>query len=251
VQILSRASEAIMTVYRSESFSTETKADNSPITRADRFSNTVIINGLSELTPGIPVISEETALVTYPERGEYNEVWILDPLDGTREFVTRNDEFCICLALVREGRPVAGFIMAPVTGDLWYAFEGKGSFHEKEGIATRLPMQSPPSPPIVLVSRSHHNSAEKEWIAKYVARTGSEVHSLGSALKFCRLAEGRATIYPKFGPINEWDIAAGDIILTEAGGEIIEKNSQQRPHYNKESLVQPHFVAKSDKLSDF
>lgn len=249
--ILAEASASVMDVYRSADFSIHCKPDKSPITRADHLSNSIIIGRLSELAHSIPVISEETTHLPYSVRRDYREVWILDPLDGTREFVGHNDEFCICLALVRERRPVAGFIMAPVTGDLWYAFKGKGSFHEKDGIITRLPLQSPPSSPVVLVSRSHHNSAEKEWIEKYMARTGGTVTSLGSALKFCRLAEGRATVYPKFGPINEWDVAAGDIILTEAGGEIIETASEQRPQYNKESLVQPHFVAKSDKISDF
>ncbi len=245
IDTLKDAAEKILNVYYSSSPDVRLKGDGSPVTLADTSSNDVIRGRLSALTPGIPVISEEDSVIPYSERKRFNAVWILDPLDGTREFVSHNGEFCICLALVRDRRPVAGFILAPVTGDLWYAFEGKGSFHEKDRVITRLPLEAPPSTPVVLVSRSHHNSAEREWIEKYVARTGAGVLTLGSALKFCRLAEGRATVYPKFGAINEWDVAAGDIILKEAGGSITETVSGKEPVYNKESLVQPYFVARS------
>jgi 3'(2'), 5'-bisphosphate nucleotidase len=250
-EILSEASDAVMSVYRSDNFNTEAKADNSPITRADRLSNSIIIDGLSALSPSIPVISEETTHIPYQSRKDYGELWIVDPLDGTREFVNRNGEFCICLALISGRRPVAGFIIAPVTGELWYAFRGRGAWKVFDGTQIRLPLRQGPIPPVVLVSRSHHNDAEKEWIRKYSATSEAMVTIQGSAIKFCRLAEGSGTVYPKFGPINEWDVAAGDIILSEAGGEIIEIVSGKNPVYNKESLIQPHFIARSSSISDF
>jgi 3'(2'), 5'-bisphosphate nucleotidase len=241
--LLRKASAAIMDVYASGNFDTHTKIDQSPLTRADIISNKIITSGLSEITPNIPVISEETKHLPYEVRKMYSEVWIIDPIDGTREFVSQNGEFCICLALIRERRPVAGFILAPVTGELWYAIQGEGAWLVKDSLKTRLPIHYPGETKLILRSRSHHNSAEKEWLEKYRSKYNAEVIIQGSAIKFCRLAEGNASVYPKFGPINEWDIAAGDIILREAGGKITEVETGEEPLYNKESLIQPFFIA--------
>lgn len=241
--LLNKAADAILEVYRSNDFSTEVKADNSPLTRADTISNNIIVQGLKTITPEIPVISEETCHLPYDERKLFKEVWILDPIDGTKEFVSRNDEFCICLALVRNTRPVAGFILAPVTGDFWYAIEGEGSYCEKNNTKSRLPIMQPKDKIIITRSRSHHNETEKEWIKKIESAHQTETIIQGSAIKFCRLAEGLASVYPKFGSINEWDVAAGDIILSEAGGKIVETGTGTVPQYNKPDLKLPHFIA--------
>jgi len=241
--LLEKAAKAILEVYGSDNFSTETKPDNSPLTRADTLSNNIIIGGLKTITPEIPVISEETCHLPYEERKRFTEVWILDPIDGTKEFVSRNDEFCICLALVRNTRPVAGFILAPVTGEFWYAIEGEGSFCETNNTTTRLPFRNKTEKIIITRSRSHHNEAEKEWIKKIESAYKTETIIQGSAIKFCRLAEGTSSVYPKFGSINEWDVAAGDIILSEAGGKILETITGTVPHYNKPDLKIPHFIA--------
>jgi 3'(2'), 5'-bisphosphate nucleotidase len=241
--LLEKAAKAILEVYRSDNFSTELKADNSPLTRADTISNNIIVQGLKTITPEIPVISEETCHLPYEERKLFREVWILDPIDGTKEFVSRNDEFCICLALVRNTRPVAGFILAPVTGELWYAIEGEGSYCERNNTTIRLPLMKPTGKITITRSRSHHNEAEKEWIKKIESAHKTEIIIQGSAIKFCRLAEGNSSVYPKFGSINEWDVAAGDIILSEAGGKIIETGTGTVPHYNKPDLKLPHFIA--------
>ena len=241
--LLTEASAAIMEIYESGNFSVSQKEDHSPLTRADLSSNGIITKGLLLITPGIPVISEEVLHLPYDERKMFSEVWILDPIDGTREFVNRNGEFCISLALVKEGKPAAGFIKAPVTGELWYALEGKGSWYVKDGKAVRLPLTSTGSKIIITISRSHHNEAEKQWIDIICDRFEAETVIQGSALKFCRLAEGTASVYPKFGPINEWDVAAGDIILREAGGEIRETSGGEMPEYNKPDLTQPNFIA--------
>jgi 3'(2'), 5'-bisphosphate nucleotidase len=260
--LLSEASAAVMEIYESGSYSISQKADNSPLTRADLASNAIIAKGLSQITPGIPVISEETLHLPYEERRHFKEVWILDPIDGTREFVNRNGEFCISLALIKEGSPVAGFIMAPVTGELWYALKGQGAWYVNGDKAVRLPIartDTERSAGIcsdndtgagggndrikITISRSHHNEREKEWIDSIVDRFGAATVIQGSALKFCRLAEGASSVYPKFGSINEWDVAAGDIILRESGGEIREVRGGEMPMYNKPDLKQPHFIA--------
>jgi 3'(2'), 5'-bisphosphate nucleotidase len=279
--LLTVASAAIMEIYESGSFSVSQKDDHSPLTRADLASNAIINKGLQRITPDIPVISEETLHLPYKERRHFKEVWILDPIDGTREFVNRNGEFCISLALIKDGSPVAGFIMAPVTGELWYALEGQGAWYVTEGNAIRLPLTgsdtgdgdgdasstsictgsgsgndtiSVTNPGIcydteirrkiiITRSRSHHNDKEKEWIDRIIDIFGAVTVIQGSALKFCRLAEGSTSVYPKFGPINEWDVAAGDIILRESGGEIVEVTGGVMPIYNKPDLKQPHFIA--------
>lgn len=262
-KLLSEASAAIMEIYESGSFSISQKADHSPLTRADLASNAIITKGLSRITPGIPIISEESLHLPYEERRHFREVWILDPIDGTREFVNRNGEFCISLALIMEGSPVAGFIMAPVTGELWYALEGQGAWYVKDGKAVRLPLARTDTEQsagicsdndtgagtgnsrriLITISRSHHNEREKEWIDIIIDRFGAATVIQGSALKFCRLAEGASSVYPKLGSINEWDVAAGDIILRESGGEIREVTGGEMPKYNKPDLKQPHFIA--------
>lgn len=247
--ILILASESILKIHNSGDSGTKRKKDGTPVTRADYASNQLIAEKLDECFPGIPIISEESVYLNYALRKNYDYVWILDPIDGTREFVDRNGEFCICLALIRGQRPVAGFILAPVTGELWYAIEGQGAWKQAGGITTRLPLQSPPQPPVILISRSHHNETEKKWIERFRADHNAEVSIQGSAIKFCRLAEGKASLYPKFGPINEWDVAAGDIILKEAGGSVTETLTGKEPVYNKESLVQPYFIAETRRLT--
>jgi len=241
--LLNKAASAIMEVYNSGDFSTVEKGDHSPLTRADTISNNIIIAGLKTITPEIAVISEETSHLPYDERKLFKEVWILDPIDGTKEFVSRNDEFCICLALIRNTRPVAGFILAPVTGEFWYAIDGEGAYCEKNNTKCRLPIQNATDKIKITRSRSHHNDMEGAWIRKIEESHQAETIIQGSAIKFCRLAEGTASVYPKFGSINEWDVAAGDIILTEAGGTIIETVSGNIPEYNKPDLKLPFFFA--------
>jgi 3'(2'), 5'-bisphosphate nucleotidase len=240
--LLRNAAEAIMEVYNS-SFTVHLKSDDSPVTRADMISNKIITDGLKLITPGVPVISEETSILPYEERRLFKDLWILDPLDGTREFVKKNGEFCISLALVNCGRPVAGFIYAPVSGELWYALKGSGSYREKDHSIVQLPFDANDGVMKIVISRSHHNETEKEWIEKIAATHNAETIIQGSAIKFCRLAESTVSVYPKFGSINEWDVAAGDIILEEAGGIIIETATGKPPRYNKPALKQPHFIA--------
>ncbi|HSL86812.1 MAG TPA: 3'(2'),5'-bisphosphate nucleotidase CysQ [Bacteroidales bacterium] len=249
--VLEMASKAVLGVYSSGDPETKSKNDGSPVTRADYASNIIITGELEKLFPDIPIITEESPLLNYESRKNYDLVWILDPLDGTKEFLNRTGEFCISLALISHNRPVAGFILAPTTNELWYAVKGKGAYCEINNSTARLPLVKPGRKLLITRSRSHHNETEKIWIDKLAEKYPSEIIIQGSAIKFCRLAGGNASVYPKFGSINEWDVAAGDIILSEAGGIILETESGERPLYNKESLKQPHFVAWAAGTEEF
>jgi len=243
IELLADAGIEIMKVYRSNNYETRLKDDSSPVTRADILADAIIKEGLREVTPGIPVFSEETKDIEYNVRSAWNPLWILDPLDGTKEFLAGNGEFCISLALVLNKEPVAGFIHSPVTGETWAALKGEGAFKITNGGKAILPLVKPAGPVRVNLSRSHHSPAEEKWIEKLQAITPVEKVTCGSAVKFCRIAEGYSDIYPKFGKIHEWDIAAGHIIIQESGGEIIEISTLAPPVYNKADYHQQPFIA--------
>jgi 3'(2'), 5'-bisphosphate nucleotidase len=243
ISLLEKAGSEIMTIYREGNFKTRLKEDDSPVTKADLTSDKIIKAGLSSLTPGINVFSEETKDVSYTERSGWDPIWILDPLDGTKEFIARNDEFCISLALVEGMNPVAGFIYAPVTKTSWFAIKGEGAFRIMHGANTRLPLEPSQGPFRINISRNHHSGKEAAWIKKFSSGKETVIETIGSALKFCRIAEGASDIYPKFSIIHEWDIAAGHLILEESGGGIIETETLKAPVYNKEDYHQPPFVA--------
>jgi 3'(2'), 5'-bisphosphate nucleotidase len=243
ITLLEKAGSEIMTVYREGNFNTRLKEDDSPVTKADLASDKIIKAGLAAITPGINVFSEETKDISFSERWGWDPLWILDPLDGTKEFIARNDEFCITLALVEGKSPVAGFIYAPVFKTSWYAVKGEGAFRLLNGTLTRLPIEQAAGPFRINISRSHHSGKEDAWIKKFSKGKETMIETFGSAIKFCKIAEGASDIYPKFSLIHEWDIAAGHLILEESGGGIIETGSGRPPAYNKEDYHQPPFVA--------
>ncbi|MGQ9620973.1 MAG: 3'(2'),5'-bisphosphate nucleotidase CysQ family protein [Bacteroidales bacterium] len=243
IRLLEKAGKEILSVYHTIDFGTRMKEDKSPVTHADMISDFIIKSGLGNITPGIPVFSEETKDVSFDIRSRWDPLWILDPLDGTKEFIARNDEFCISLAMISGNKPVAGFIYSPVTFETWIAIKGKGAFRLKNGRKKRLPFVKPDQTLRVNISRSHHSRAEEEWINKIKANYDVETVIYGSAIKFCRIAEGYSDLYPKFSLIHEWDIAAGHIIVEEAGGGIIEVSTGRSPVYNKPDYYQPPFIA--------
>ncbi|HVN58095.1 MAG TPA: 3'(2'),5'-bisphosphate nucleotidase CysQ [Bacteroidales bacterium] len=249
--LLTRAGNEIMKVYASDNFGIRFKEDESPVTKADYASDTIIKNGLSVITPGIPVYSEETRDVPYSVRSEWKDLWILDPLDGTKEFIARSDEFCISLALITEGRAVAGFIQAPVTGEIWFAQKDEGAWKVANGNRVRLPLAKGEGPFSINISRTHHSKNEEEWIVRFMQDNEAVTHITGSAIKFSRIAEGSSDLYPKFSLIHEWDIAAGQIIIEEAGGRIIEPATGKPPVFNKEDYHQPPFVAFGPRVKDW
>ena len=251
LSLLEKAGSEILTIYRNGNFKTRIKEDNSPVTRADLVSDEIIKSGLAEITPGINVFSEETKDVSFSKRLSWDPLWILDPLDGTKEFIARNDEFCISLALISENKPVAGFIYAPVFKTAWYAIRDEGAFRVMNGVKTKLPLSTAEGPYRINISRNHHSGKEAAWIENFSKENETVIDIRGSAIKFCTIAEGLSDIYPKFSLIHEWDIAAGHLIIEESGGRIVEPATGRPPVYNKEDYHQPPFIAFGNRILDW
>lgn len=244
IEIAEQAGAAIMQVYAS-GFDVEHKADDSPVTTADLAAHRLIVQGLSQLTPDIPVLSEESAQVAWETRRQWSRYWLVDPLDGTREFIKRNGEFSVNIALIDGGAPVFGVVQAPVTGLVWHAERGVAAYR-REGmrqdvISTRVP---PAVPLRVAASRSHRS----ERTQTLLSRMGEiELIGQGSSLKFCRIAEGTLDVYPRLGPTSEWDTAAGQCVLEAAGGVLLAADSGLPFQYNQRSrLLNGDFVALGD-----
>jgi 3'(2'), 5'-bisphosphate nucleotidase len=238
-----RAGEAILSVYNTN-FSIQQKADRSPLTEADNISHEIIASTLVRSFP-FPVLSEEGKDISFQERMRWDTFWLVDPLDGTKEFISRNGEFTVNVALIHKGRPLFGAIFVPVTDILYYAVAGKGSYKIMNGVTTRLPIRQEREGLAVVGSRSHGSSDFKEFVAELQSRHKHvALVSAGSSLKFCMVAEGTADIYPRLGPTMEWDTAAGQVIVEEAGGRVLEAGSSMALLYNKSSLVNPHFIAR-------
>ena len=238
--IVARAGAAIMQIY-DLGFTVQRKEDNSPLTLADLESQRVIIEGLTEVTPGIPILSEESAQAPWDERKTWRESWVVDPLDGTREFVKRNGEFTVNIALVQDHEPVLGVVAAPALGLLYWGASGVGAFSHHRG-AGRIPIKvSPPQNPLRVVGSRSHASPET---AGYLARVGPhEMTGIGSSLKFCLVAEGKADLYPRFGPTSEWDTAAGQAILEAAGGRVTRLDGHRLRYNCRASVINGDFLA--------
>ncbi len=244
-RIARAAGDVVLEVYGTE-FSVDVKSDESPLTEADRRSNAVILDGLARLTPSIPIISEETRALPYEERRDWERFWLVDPLDGTKEFVKRNGEFTVNIALVRDGRPVLGVVYQPVGDHLYWAVEGGGAWRSSGGGAPRRleggPHYTEKDAVVVVASRSHLTDEVRAFVASLEARGKTvEFHSAGSSLKLCLVAEGVADVYPRLGPTMEWDTAAAHAVALEAGRKVVEHGSGEALRYNKENLLNPHF----------
>jgi 3'(2'), 5'-bisphosphate nucleotidase len=240
--IVEQASAAIMQIYDG-AFAVERKEDNSPLTLADLESQRVIIEGLKRLTPGIPVLSEESAAASWAERQTWRELWVVDPLDGTREFVKRNGEFTINIALVVQHEPVLGVVSAPAQKVTYWGVAGDGAFTRAHAETRAIHTVAPQHPTRVLGSRSHPSPQT----AAYLSRLGPHVVSgVGSSLKFCLLAEGKAELYVRFGATSEWDTAAGQAVLEAAGGHVTRMDGHRLRYNCRESLINGDFVAFSD-----
>jgi len=256
VRELARAAgRAILDVYE-RGFEVVEKADGSPLTQADRAAHELLAAGLPELAPGVPLLSEESAAAPYQTRAAWERFWLVDPLDGTKEFVSRNGEFTVNIALIERGRPVLGVVYVPVLGMAYYACRGRGAFKHK-GTEPPRALRVRPHPddsrdgggraasgtaaggkPMVAASRSHAGA----HLAAFLARLGPHTTvSMGSSLKFCLVAEGAADVYPRLGPTMEWDTAAAQCIVEEAGGQVLDRHGRPLT-YNKPDLHNPWFV---------
>jgi 3'(2'), 5'-bisphosphate nucleotidase len=246
ISIAKHAGVAIMQVYATD-FDVKNKSDNSPLTKADLAAHDVIVNALKQLTPDIPVLSEESEHIPAEVRNSWPLYWLIDPLDGTREFVKRNGEFTVNIALVHHHIPVLGVVYAPVTELLYYAIVGQGAFkqikhHAPNAIHTKLLNIEKV---VVAGSRSHSDHKLQQFLSNMHVKTGAtpELIHMGSSLKICLVADGTVDVYPRIGPTSEWDTAAAHCILTEAGGDILDVSGLSLRYNTKQSLLNPTFFA--------
>ncbi|MCB0736521.1 MAG: 3'(2'),5'-bisphosphate nucleotidase CysQ [Bacteroidetes bacterium] len=242
-QIAIEAGKKILEIYRDESIDWEVdkKSDNSPLTIADKLANEIICKGLNLLSSQIPIISEENKQVPYLERKDWKLFWLVDPLDGTKEFLKKNGEFTVNIALVEKNVPIWGVVYVPVTDELFYASQGNGAWiKSKEGVKplNGNKIKDPKSTVRVVCSRSHMNEETKQFLAQF---HDCKLISKGSSLKFMLVAEGKADIYPRLGPTMEWDTGAAHAIILEAGGSVLDINANSELSYNKESLLNGYF----------
>ncbi|MEX0899697.1 MAG: 3'(2'),5'-bisphosphate nucleotidase CysQ [Gammaproteobacteria bacterium] len=244
VALAREAGERILEVYASD-FAVTSKDDKSPLTAADLAAHHTIVAGLETLTPDIPILSEESASVPFAERGAWDRYWLVDPLDGTREFVKRNGEFTVNIALIDGDAPVLGVVHVPVTGVTYYASVENGAFRQDgetkpHAIATRTP---PSTPPVIVGSRSHAG----ESLAAFLDRLGEhQLVSVGSSLKLCLVAEGIADCYPRFGLTSEWDTAAAQCVAEVSGATVTDLEGNRLRYNRKDSLLNPHFIVSGD-----
>ena len=245
LDIAQLASRAIMEIYAGD-FAVENKQDDSPLTLADREAHRIITSGLQALTPGIPVLSEESKALDheFATRRHWQTLWLVDPLDGTREFIKRNGEFTVNIALIHNHRPTLGVVTLPAADMAYSGAAGLGAHRTDKQSSVVIHTQCPARPvPIVVGSRSHRGDS----LDALLSRLGEhELCAVGSALKFCRVAEGAADFYPRLGPTSEWDTAAGQAVLEAAGGQVLELQGMPLGYNRRDTLLNPNFMAVGD-----
>ena len=236
------AAAEILAVYDSE-FAVHCKDDRSPLTAADLASHRCIVAGLQALTPEIPVLSEESKDLDIAQRRQWRTFWLVDPLDGTREFIKRNGEFTVNIALIEDGTATFGVIQQPTTGALWHGAPGSGAFRRESNGDAVIHVRKPATAPLrIAASRSHRD----ERTQAVLDALGGEAVACGSSLKFCKIAEGGIDLYPRFGPTSEWDTAAGQAILEAAGGAVLDPQGRPFRYNQRESLLNGDFIAFGD-----
>lgn len=246
IAVAKQAGAAIMRVYATD-FDVEHKSDNSPLTQADLAAHHVIVQALKALTPDIPVLSEESEQIPAEVRNSWPLYWLIDPLDGTREFIKRNGEFTVNIALISNHVSVLGVVYAPVTELLYYAVAGQGAFKQSKHHPPHRIKTKPLNIEHVIVagSRSHSDHKLQQFLTNLHIQTGTtpELIHMGSSLKICLVAEGGAHVYPRIGPTFEWDTAAAHCVLREAGGDILDLTGTSLRYNTKDSLLNPTFFA--------
>ena len=238
-KIARQASLEILKIYRSDNFSVELKQDSTPITKADLISNKIIINGLREISSH-PIITEESP-VEYEMRKNWVKYWLVDPLDGTKDFITKNGGFTVNIALIEYGRPTLGVVYVPVSGDVYYAEATKGAFKNDKRIFNDSTREN-----LIGAASIHHSTDEVKLF--FEKHNITNIKKLGSSIKICKLAEGELDIYPRLNGTKEWDTAAGHIIANESGCKIVDIISKDELVYNKENIANNHFIACRNNL---
>ncbi|MBR9726840.1 3'(2'),5'-bisphosphate nucleotidase CysQ [Shewanella intestini] len=248
-QLAKQAGAAILRVYGKPALSVTQKLDDSPVTEADIASHNVIIQGLEQHFAQYPILSEESAKISWQQRRQWQTYWLIDPLDGTKEFIKRNGEFTVNIALIHQGKPVVGVVFAPVLNKCYSGIVGQGAWLSQvtdigeKRTALSLKHRQINAQPIVVGSRSHMSPD----VANYVASIGEHsMQSVGSSLKFCMVAEGLADVYPRLGPTSEWDTGAAQAVLESAGGQVLIYPQLEPLIYNQQdSVLNPYFIAAS------
>ncbi|MGI9234006.1 MAG: 3'(2'),5'-bisphosphate nucleotidase CysQ [Woeseiaceae bacterium] len=239
VALAEDAGQAILEVYASD-FEVQSKDDDSPLTQADLASNHRIVAGLETLTPELPIITEESGLPDFEERSGWQRYWLIDPLDGTKEFVNRNGEFTVNIALIDGNRPILGVVHVPVNNKTYVGCEGVGAqLRDGDQPATTIRVSPASGDPVRVVgSRSHRGAS----LDAYLAALGEhEMVAMGSSLKFCVIAEGVADLYPRLGPTSEWDTAAAQAVVEQAGGRVVTLDGKAMTYNAKSDILNPHF----------
>jgi len=240
VELAEAAGKRILEVYATD-FDVQSKDDDSPLTQADLASHRTIAAGLSNIAPDIPILSEEGGLAAFDERKEWHRYWLIDPLDGTKEFVNRNGEFTVNIALIVQHQPVLGIVHVPVLGVTYAGCEGHGSEKREAGDKPRRihVAKKAGDPPRVVGSRSHRGRS----LDYFLDRLGEfDMVPMGSSLKFCVVAEGSADVYPRLGPTSEWDTAAAQAVVEQAGGRVVTADGRPLSYNRKEDILNPWFV---------
>lgn len=242
IRITREAGQAIMAIYSQDDLGVKSKEDNSPVTLADMAAHQCIEQGLNALSLQLPVLSEESGNITWEERSQWRDYWLVDPLDGTKEFIKRNGEFTVNIALIRQGVPVLGVVYAPATEHLYYGCKGEGAWFEKPDSAPQSLSLDPEFSPQcwrIVGSRSH--GAERMEAFTAVLPEYRNV-PMGSSLKFCLVAADESDLYVRFGPTCEWDTAAAQAVVEQAGGQVLDTELKPLRYNTKESLLNPEFV---------
>lgn len=248
-KIAKQAADAIMRIYQTD-FDVQIKSDKTPVTEADFAAHKIISQGLSELIPGLPVLSEEGDIPDYSERKKWSSYWLVDPMDGTREFVNRSGQFTVNIALIENQQAVVGVIYAPVYQCCYFAVKDRGAYRINDGgVSQQIQIKPWAGEKIrIACSRVHRSS----WLERLTQVFKSyELVPLGSSLKSCYVADGQADIYLRMGPTCEWDTAAAQIILEQAGGALVDLDMQPLRYNSKESLLNPHFMSVGDTDHDW
>ena len=245
VEITKEAGEAITEIYNSD-FDYQLKKDLSPITAADNLSHNIITEKLKTLAPEIPILSEENCDIPYKIRSLWTQYWLVDPLDGTKEFIKKNGEFTVNIALIDNNSPIFGVIHLPVTNEVYWGSQVSGSFYSNENNnVKRIYVSENHQNPIRLVaSRSHPSAMLNDLLEKII---DYEIIKVGSSIKFCHIASGQADCYPRFGPTSEWDTAAGEAIVSSAGGHVVAASGNSMKYNVKEEYLNPNFIVSNGK----
>jgi len=249
-EIARAAAAAILPIYHSD-FAVQTKADASPLTAADLAAQRVILAGLASLRPTLPVVSEEVRAADWAQRQQWSRYWLVDPLDGTREFVKRNGEFTVNIALIEDHCSVLGTVLAPVTGELYVAAQGAGAWLQPQPAAPWQRLSTRPlARPAVLAGSRSHGKLPAPTLSALLGADHQRV-AMGSSLKFCLLARGVADVYLRLGATSEWDTGAAQCVLQEAGGALLDLQGETFAYNRKESLLNPEFIAVGDPTVDW